>query len=100
MTLEQLTILNTVVQEGSFRAAADKLWKTQPAISISIAKLEEELSLQIFERGHRKTVLTDAGKPIWWLDPDVVDGESRSPPPFPTTTTTGWKNRKTKAENE
>ena len=65
MTLEQIHILKTIVDEGSFQAAADKLWKTQPAISMSINKLETELGLQLFDRGHRKTTLTAHGQRIY-----------------------------------
>ena len=59
MTLEQLSILNTVVEEGSFRAAADKLWKTQPAV-VFLCQTRRRTRPANFERGHRKTAFTDA----------------------------------------
>ena len=62
MTLEQLEIFKTVVSEGSFRAAADKLWKTQPAISIAIKKLEAEFGLSFFDRKNYRATLTESGK--------------------------------------
>ncbi|MDD7983503.1 LysR family transcriptional regulator [Lentisphaera marina] len=65
MTLEQIHILKTVVEEGSFRAAADKLWKTQPAVSIAVSKLEKELGIQLFDRGHRSTKLSAQGQRIY-----------------------------------
>ena len=43
MTLEQLKILSQIVKHGSLKAAATALHKTQPALSIAIKKLEEEL---------------------------------------------------------
>ncbi|NQZ60140.1 MAG: LysR family transcriptional regulator, partial [Lentisphaeraceae bacterium] len=62
MTLEQLEIFKAVVQEGSFRAAADKLWKTQPAVSISIKKLEVEFGLTFFDRKNYRAKLTAEGE--------------------------------------
>ena len=62
MTLEQLEIFKAVVNQGSFRAAADKLWKTQPAISIAIKKLEEEFGIILFDRKNYRATLTENGK--------------------------------------
>ena len=62
MTLEQLEIFKAVVIEGSFRAAADSLWKTQPAVSIAIKKLEEEFGVTLFDRKNYRATLTENGK--------------------------------------
>ena len=65
MTLEQLEIFKAVVQEGSFRAAADKLWKTQPAISIAVKKLEKEFGFVLFDRENYRATLTENGKAFY-----------------------------------
>ncbi len=53
-----------VVDTGSFSAAAKKLHKSQSSISYSIKKLEQKLSVQIFDRSSKQITLTDAGKTI------------------------------------
>lgn len=65
MTLEQLEILNAVVTEGSFRAAADSLWKTQPAVSIAIKKLEKEFGITLFDRKNYRATLTENGRAFY-----------------------------------
>lgn len=61
MELSQLEIFLTVAREGSFSRAAEKLYRTQPAISQAIKKLEEELGEPLFDRSSRDGTLTDAG---------------------------------------
>ena len=77
MTLDQLEILEAVVSTGSFRAAADKLWRTQPAISIAVKKLEEELKLELFERSHRHTKLTPVGIRVYAEAHNILLGAER-----------------------
>lgn len=43
MELIQLEMLVAVVEEGSVRDAAERVFRTQPAVSIGISKLEREL---------------------------------------------------------
>ncbi|MCX2758861.1 LysR family transcriptional regulator [Vibrio sp. Sgm 22] len=61
-SFEQLLAFVTVVEEGSFRAAARKLHKTQPTVSAAVHSLELELEIALFERKHGKAVLTNQGK--------------------------------------
>ena len=61
-TLDQLRILKAIVNEGSFKKAADSLYVTQPAVSLQIQNLEKQLEIAIFDRGGRKAQLTEAGK--------------------------------------
>jgi DNA-binding transcriptional LysR family regulator len=51
-----------VAREGRFSRAADKLFRTQSAVSQTIRKLEEELGEPLFDRTSREGVLTDAGQ--------------------------------------
>ena len=64
MNLLQLETLMTVVNTGSFSAAARKLGKAQSAVSTTISELEIDLDLQLFDRSGRYPVLTTAGARI------------------------------------
>jgi DNA-binding transcriptional LysR family regulator len=62
MDLSQLQVFLTVAKEQSFSRAAEKLYRTQPAISIVIRKLEESVGQPLLVRGARQVKLTDAGE--------------------------------------
>jgi len=61
LSAEQLNAFRTVAEEKSFTKAAEKLFRTQPAISQAIQSLEGELGEQLFFRHGRTSVLTQAG---------------------------------------
>jgi DNA-binding transcriptional LysR family regulator len=61
MNLDQLEAINAVVEKGSFRAAAESLNRSQPALSATIKNLEEEFGLLIFDRSEYRPKLTEAG---------------------------------------
>jgi DNA-binding transcriptional LysR family regulator len=61
MDLASLQVFQTVSRERSFSRAAEKLYRTQPAISISIRKLEDWVGQPLFVRGSGARTLTDAG---------------------------------------
>lgn len=65
MTLDQLIAFNAIVKAGSFRGAALAIRISQPAISIAIKKLEEELSLTLFARDRYRATLTPSGKAFY-----------------------------------
>lgn len=52
----------TIVEEGSFSKAADRLYISQPALSIIVKKTEDELGLPLFNRTSKPITLTPAGK--------------------------------------
>jgi DNA-binding transcriptional LysR family regulator len=62
MELAQLEAFMAVIREGSFSAAAKALYRTQPAISQTIKKLEDEVGRPLFDRASRRGLLTDAGR--------------------------------------
>jgi DNA-binding transcriptional LysR family regulator len=64
MELSQLEVFLAVAHEGRFSRAAEKLYRTQSAVSQSIRKLEEELGEPLFDRSSREGVLTDAGRTL------------------------------------
>jgi DNA-binding transcriptional LysR family regulator len=62
MDLNQLRGFLTVAKTGSFTQAARQLFVTQPALSIQIKGLEEELGEPLFERQGKQLFLTPAGR--------------------------------------
>jgi len=64
-TLDQLRVFLTVVEAGSFAAAARKLHRATSVISYSMANLEMQLGVSLFDRHTtRKPQLTDAGRTV------------------------------------
>ncbi len=62
MDLAQLEIFLCIAEEKSFSRAAEKMLRTQPAISIAIKRLEEELGESLFDRSSKSGTLTEAGR--------------------------------------
>ncbi len=62
MDLSQLEIFLSIAEEKSFSRAAEKMLRTQPALSIAIKKLEEDLGETLFDRSSKSGTLTEAGK--------------------------------------
>ncbi|TCS41436.1 LysR family transcriptional regulator [Reinekea marinisedimentorum] len=62
MDLQSLETFMAVAELGSFSAAGEKLFLTQPAISKRIANLEALLNASLFDRIGREVTLTEAGK--------------------------------------
>ncbi len=58
---QEMLYVYTVYQEGSFSKAAEKLFLTQPALSISIQKIEHAIGMPLFDRSRRPLQLTEAG---------------------------------------
>ncbi len=73
MTLQQLRYLMAVAQQGSFNAAAARLFVSQSTLSISIKELEEELGIQIFLRSNRGLKLTNDGTELLGYARQVVE---------------------------
>ena len=65
MDIRQLIYFATIVEEGSISAAAKKLHLSQPPLSYQLKLLEEELHLQLLQRGARGVQLTEAGKVLY-----------------------------------
>lgn len=62
MDIEQLRYFLKVAEHSNFTRAAEDIGISQPALSRSVAKLEEELGQPVFERQTRKLQLTEAGQ--------------------------------------
>lgn len=64
MTLRELLFVVSVAKERNFRRAAEKCFVSQPALSLAIKKLEEDLGVQIFERSRTDITTTPIGEKI------------------------------------
>jgi DNA-binding transcriptional LysR family regulator len=62
MDLSELEVFLAVAKERRFSRAAEKLHRTQSAVSQTIHKLEEEVGEVLFDRSSREGLLTDAGE--------------------------------------
>jgi LysR family hydrogen peroxide-inducible transcriptional activator len=64
MTLNELRYIVAVANERSFGRAAQRCFVSQPALSVAIQKLEEELGARLFERGKAEVTVTPVGERI------------------------------------
>lgn len=64
ITLRQLQIIEAIVQTHSYSLAAERLYMTQPAISMQMKQLEHNIDVKIFERQGKRIVLSSAGQDI------------------------------------
>ena len=64
MTLSELRFIVAVAKERNFRRAAEKCFVSQPALSLAIKKLEEDLGVLIFERSRTDVSATPIGEQI------------------------------------
>jgi DNA-binding transcriptional LysR family regulator len=65
MELHSLKVFQTVATEKSFSRAAEKLLRTQPAVSLAVQRLEAELGERLIDRSGKELLLTDAGKIVF-----------------------------------
>src|SRR6185503_2586618 len=61
MELYPLQVFLTIAAEKSFSRAAERLLRTQPAVSLALQRLEAELGEKLIDRSAKELVLTDAG---------------------------------------
>ena len=77
MTITQLHYVLAVAEYKNFTLAAEKCFVTQPTLSMQIQKLEEELDIQIFDRGKKPIQLTDVGLKIVTQAKNIVNESGR-----------------------
>src|SRR5712675_587749 len=65
MELYPLKVFMTVASEKSFSRAAEKMLRTQPAISLAVQKLEADLQEKLIDRSGKELLLTDAGRIVY-----------------------------------
>jgi DNA-binding transcriptional LysR family regulator len=64
LTLDQIQLFLSVVDEGSFTKTARKLNRAQSAVTYGIQKLEAQIGLTLFDRTSYRPVLTEAGRTL------------------------------------
>lgn len=64
MTLTELRYIVAVARERHFGRAAETCFVSQPTLSVAVKKLEEELGVQLFERGPAEVTVTPAGSRV------------------------------------
>ena len=77
MTLIEFKFIVAVAQELNFRRAAEKCFVSQPALSLGIKKLEQELGVMIFERSRTEVKLTEIGEKIVTQANAILEQASR-----------------------
>ncbi len=65
MEINQLRAFNYIVMERNFSRAARRMFITQPAISMQIKSLEQEIGQTLFDRSTREIIPTEAGKILY-----------------------------------
>src|SRR6188474_516540 len=64
MELYPLQVFLMIAAEKSFSRAAERLLRTQPAVSLALQRLEAELGEKLIDRSAKELVLTDAGRTV------------------------------------
>lgn len=62
LSIEQLRTFVTIAETGSYTESAARLYRSQPALSVQIKRLEEQLGTRLFDRSGRTSTLTESGK--------------------------------------
>ena len=62
VTIQQLQCLDAVVGEGGFQAAAAKLRRAQPSVSLAVKNLEDQLGFALLDRSRYRVTLTERGR--------------------------------------
>ena len=77
MTITQLQYVLAVAEHKNFTLAAEKCFVTQPTLSMQIQKVEEELSILIFDRSKKPIQLTNIGHKIVAQATNIVNEANR-----------------------
>ncbi len=76
ITLEALRVLDAIDKKGTFNAAAEALFKVPSALSYTIAKLESDLNIKLFDRTRQRARLTAAGRLLLERGRDLLQAAS------------------------
>lgn len=74
MDLRQLRFFTEIARTGNFTRAAERLRIAQPAVSVAIKRLEEELDLVLFNRQDKRVTLTAEGEIFLEHARGILDG--------------------------
>ncbi|HGL8651637.1 TPA: LysR family transcriptional regulator [Streptococcus pneumoniae] len=74
MNIQQLRYVVAIANSGTLREAAEKMYVSQPSLSISVRDLEKELGFKIFRRTSSGTFLTRRGMEFYEKSQELVKG--------------------------
>jgi len=73
ISLKQLEVFVTIASTGTVRAAAERLFVTQPAVSMALSELERQLDAQLFDRERGRLRLSQRGKEVLPMAQEVIE---------------------------
>jgi len=72
LTLRQLQVFEKVASHLNYSRAAEELYLSQPAVSMQIKQLEENIGLPLFEQMGKKIFLTEAGRELFHYSRNIA----------------------------
>jgi len=73
ISIKQLEVFVAIATSGSVRAAAERLYVTQPAVSMALAELERQLNGQLFDRERGRLHLSPRGKETLPMAQEIIE---------------------------
>ncbi len=73
ISVKQLEVFVAIASTGTVRAAAERLFVTQPAVSMALAELERQLQVQLFDRERGRLHLSPRGKEVLPMAQEVIE---------------------------
>ena len=77
MNLDHLAVFVEVVRSGTMSSAADVLFLSQPAVSKTIARLEQQFDTTLFDRIGTRLIITDSGRKLYRYALQMLDQEAQ-----------------------
>ncbi len=73
MTIRHMQIFAAVYRQESVTKAAEELHMTQPAVTRAIHEIEQHYGIRLFERMHRRLLVTEAGRELYTYAVHILD---------------------------
>ncbi len=73
ITFRQIEVFNAVVRHLNYTRAAEELHLSQPAVSMQIRQLEDNIGLALFEQLGKQMFMTDAGREMYAYGRNIAD---------------------------
>ena len=78
MEFMQLEMFVAIVEEGTMRGASTRVFRSQPAVSMAIRKLEAEVGTRLFVRSSNRRRLTQAGETLYRYARELLNLRSKA----------------------
>ncbi len=69
----QLEMFVAAVEEGTIRGASNRVFRTQPAVSMALSKLEDEFGVCLFVYSNHNRLVTEAGEMLYRYARQLLD---------------------------